>query len=190
VRSLFPDENYWPDGFTYRPGFLSLEQEKVLMDHIRELDLSTFVFQGFEAKRKVISFGYDYSFDRRSLSKGREIPDYFKPLISRVAKEARASEDAFAELLVTEYPRGAVINWHRDAPPFELIAGISLLSDCTFKFRPYDKLKRSRGAVISIPTARRSLYIIEGEARSAWEHSIAPVANVRFSITLRTLKAN
>jgi alkylated DNA repair dioxygenase AlkB len=88
---------------------------------------------------------------------------------------------------LTEYPVGAVINWHRDAPPFDIIAGISLHSDCVFKLRPYDKAKQGRRSVISIPVKRRSLYIIRDTARTDWEHSIAPVNDVRYSITLRTL---
>ena len=83
---------------------------------------------------------------------------------------------------------GSVINWHRDAPPFDIIAGISLLSDCSFKLRPYDKTKRKRNTIISFPVQRRSLYIMEGVARSEWEHSIAAVKQLRYSITLRTLR--
>jgi alkylated DNA repair dioxygenase AlkB len=94
----------------------------------------------------------------------------------------------FAELLLTEYPEGSVINWHRDAPPFGLIAGISLLSDCTFRLRPHDKAKQNRRSIISLPVRRRSLYIISESARTDWQHSIAPVKQTRFSITLRTLR--
>jgi len=81
-----------------------------------------------------------------------------------------------------------VINWHRDAPPFDLIAGVSLLTDATFRLRPYDKEKQGRGSVISFTAERRSLYVMQGPSRSEWQHSIAPVKAVRYSITLRTLK--
>jgi alkylated DNA repair dioxygenase AlkB len=81
-----------------------------------------------------------------------------------------------------------VINWHRDAPPFDIIAGISLLSDCIFRLRPHDKTKYKRSAIISFPVNQRSLYIIQGAARKDWQHSIAPVKQLRYSITLRTLK--
>ncbi|MBX9850590.1 MAG: alpha-ketoglutarate-dependent dioxygenase AlkB [Cytophagaceae bacterium] len=91
-------------------------------------------------------------------------------------------------MLVTEYPTGSVINWHRDAPPFDLIAGISLLSDCKFRLRPHDKSKQCRTSIISFPVKRRSLYIMQGPARTDWQHSIAPVKETRYSITLRTLK--
>ena len=81
-----------------------------------------------------------------------------------------------------------MINWHRDAPPFGLIAGISLRSDCTFKLRPYDKTKQGRSSTRSLLVERRSLYVMQGEVRSEWEHSTAPVKDIRYSITLRTLK--
>jgi alkylated DNA repair dioxygenase AlkB len=36
--------------------------------------------------------------------------------------------------------------------------------------------------------APRSLYMMDGEARSQWEHSIPPVEARRHSITFRTMK--
>lgn len=188
MESLFPEHPVFPEGFTYLPGFLDEAEEQMLLQAIGTIDLHTFIFQGFEAKRRVASFGYDYSFDRRALTKGREIPEVFRPLVDRAATHLGVANEEVAELLVTQYPAGAVINWHRDAPPFDRIAGISLLSDCIFKMRPHDKAMQKRGSVISFPVRRRSLYIIEGPARAAWEHSIAPVKQVRYSITLRTLR--
>lgn len=122
------------------------------------------------------------------LSKGKEIPEAFVFLISKIVKHLSLQADAFAELLLTEYPPGSVINWHRDAPPFELIAGISLLSDCTFRLRPYDKKAQGRKSIISFPVAPRSLYIMQNASKNDWEHSIVPVSKTRYSITLRTLK--
>jgi alkylated DNA repair dioxygenase AlkB len=187
MDTLFPIEPILPAGFSYHENFLAIEEEQRLCKEILKMNLHTFLFQGFEAKRKVASFGYDWSFEKRTLSKGKDIPSIFDPLINKVAAYLQIDRDQFAELLVTEYPIGSVINWHRDAPPFDIIAGISLLSDCTFKLRPHDRSKQSRGSVVSLPVRRRSLYIIQGSARSEWEHSIAPVKELRYSITLRTL---
>jgi hypothetical protein len=36
----------------------------------------------------------------------------------------------------------------------------------------------------------RSLYMMSGESRHVWEHSIPPVETARYSITLRTMAAN
>src|SRR4051812_14723574 len=112
-----------PDGFIYVPEFLTEHEENVLLNEISRLELHTFIFQGYEAKRKVASFGYDYSFDSRSLSKGQAILGAFDFLLKKVADHLSLSPNDFAELLVTEYPVGSVINWHRDAPPFDKIVG-------------------------------------------------------------------
>jgi alkylated DNA repair dioxygenase AlkB len=188
MQTLFPVEKNYPEGFQYFPDFITEQEEQQLLKEISSIQLNTFNFQGYEAKRKVASFGYDYSFDKRTVSKGKEIPIAFDWLILRVALKLSLSAEKFAELLITEYPIGSVINWHRDAPPFDVIAGISLNSACVFKLRPHEKLNQSRGNTISIPVQRRSLYIIQGLARSDWQHSISPVKQVRYSITLRTMK--
>lgn len=177
-----------PEGFEYYPDFLNKQEEEDLIRIVSGYALETFIFQGYPAKRKVASFGFNYSFDKRQLSEGTPLPEEFMPLIGKAATFANVPQDAFRELLITEYPEGSVINWHRDAPPFDLIAGISLLSDCRFRLRPQAKELQTRNAVINIPVARRSLYLLKGPSRSEWQHSIAPVLTKRYSITLRTLR--
>lgn len=188
MTELFPIKLKLPDGFSYYENFISAEEEQQLLVVIKGIGVSPMIFQGFEAKRKVASFGYDYSFDHRQLKKGKEIPADFNWLLAKAASHLAVPHEAFAELLITEYPVGSVINWHRDAPPFDIVAGISLLSDCTFKLRPHNKAQQTRKATISFPVARRSLYLMSGVAREEWQHSTAPVREVRYSITLRTLK--
>jgi alkylated DNA repair dioxygenase AlkB len=189
MLSLFPSEPVGPPGFEFYPNFLSTEEERELIGHCEATELHTFNFQGYEAKRKVASFGYDWDFTHRTLSKGKDIPPAFNSLINKVTDKLAISRDSIAELLVTEYPQDSVINWHRDAPPFDLIAGISLLSDCVFRFRPHEVARRGRTTTLSIDVPSRSLYVMKGLSRSDWQHSIKPVKSRRFSITLRTLKA-
>jgi len=189
MSTLFPEVPVFPEGFAYYPDFLSESEELVLAAAISGIELHTLIFQGFEAKRKVESFGYDYNFDKRQISKGTPIPSDFNFLVEKVANFLSLNETDLAEMLVTEYPPRSVINWHRDAPPFEIIIGISLMSDCNFRFRPYDKVKRTRTSILSLNLARRSLYIIRSEARTNWEHSITAVGAKRYSITFRTLRS-
>lgn len=188
MTTLFPLDPLYPVGFDYVEDFITPAEENSLLSFLETVPLHAFLFQGYEAKRRVASFGYDWSFDRQELKKGKEIPAAFDWLLQRVAQKLSRKKEDFAELLVTEYPAGSVINWHRDAPPFDLIAGISLQSDCQFKLRPQDKAKQNRRSLISLNVKRRSLYIMQCEARTDWQHSIAPVAGTRYSITLRTLK--
>jgi alkylated DNA repair dioxygenase AlkB len=186
--NLFDLDPQFPPGFSYLPDFIDAGEEQRLVEAARALELHTFLFRGYEAKRKVASFGFDYHFDSRSISKGNPIPEAFLPLVDAVAKHMELESRSIAEILVTHYPVGSVINWHRDAPPFGLIAGVSLASDCMFRLRPYNKEGRHRSQTVNVPVARRSLYVMRDETREDWEHSIAPVATERFSVTLRTLR--
>ncbi len=40
----------------------------------------------------------------------------------------------------------------------------------------------------SVELPRRSLYLLSGEVRQEWEHSIAPMEVTRRSVTFRTLR--
>ncbi|HEY0655714.1 MAG TPA: alpha-ketoglutarate-dependent dioxygenase AlkB [Chryseosolibacter sp.] len=188
MSELFPISLKLPGGFSYHENFLTREEEQHLLNLILGVDLHPMMFQGYEAKRKVASFGFDYNFDNRKLTVGKPIPLEFNPLIEKVSRHLPIDPSEVAELLITEYPVGSVINWHRDAPPFDLIAGISLSADCIFKLRPHAKAKQTRKATVSFTVARRSLYVMSGISREEWQHSTAPLDQVRYSITLRTLK--
>jgi alkylated DNA repair dioxygenase AlkB len=96
--------------------------------------------------------------------------------------------------LINEYGPGAPIGWHRDAPQYGVVAGLSLLTSCRMKLRPYEPPAahasmsgRKRIATHTITLERRSVYLMSGESRSAYEHHIPPVATLRYSVTFRTL---
>lgn len=149
MDTLFPFTPATPGGFSYTSDYLSPIEENKLLEVVKTTALHPLKFQGYEAKRKVKSFGYDYNFDNRSIMKGEPIPEGFNFLLEKIATTLAIEKERFAELLVTEYPPGSVINWHRDAPPFDIIVGISLQSDCVFRLRPYDKTKQGRKSIIS-----------------------------------------
>jgi alkylated DNA repair dioxygenase AlkB len=98
--------------------------------------------------------------------------------------------------LINEYRpgSGSPIGWHRDAPQYDIVAGISLVSACRMKFRPYRSAAATepqsgrRSATHEIVLARRSAYLMTRESRSAYEHHIPPVAELRYSVTFRTLR--
>jgi alkylated DNA repair dioxygenase AlkB len=189
MQTLFEVENIYPQGFSYTPNFITVAEEDDLLAVVKKLELQNMMFKGYTASRKTASFGYDYSFDNGQLTKGKEIPTEFNWLLDKVAEKLSISSADFAELLVIEYPPGSVINWHRDAPPFDVIVGISLLSDCKFKLRPQEKTQQVRSNIISVEVQRRSLYVLSGEARTNWQHSTSPVKSTRYSVTLRTLRS-
>ena len=88
--------------------------------------------------------------------------------------------------LLIEYAPGAGIGWHRDRPEFGDVIGISLLAPARLRFRRKVGTKWERTALTAEP---RSAYLLRGPARTEWEHSIPPMETLRYSITLRTLKA-
>ncbi len=185
---LFDIPPQLPPGFTYTPGFITIQEEKELIDRIRSTDLNAFKFHGYEGRRRTANYGYDWSFENRTLSRGRAIPEHFQWLIGKVSDQVGLPVDHVVQLLLIEYPPGAVINWHRDAPPFGMIMGLSLHGDRVFRLRPREQKYQVRSAIISLPVAARSLYTMDGEARWEWEHATKPEKDVRYSITMRTLK--
>jgi alkylated DNA repair dioxygenase AlkB len=64
------------------------------------------------------------------------------------------------------------------------VAGISLLAPAPLRFRRKTDSKWERFTLTAEP---RSAYLLRGEARHEWEHSIPPLETLRYSVTLRTL---
>jgi alkylated DNA repair dioxygenase AlkB len=89
-------------------------------------------------------------------------------------------------VLLTKYPAGAQIGWHKDKAVFNDVVGISLLASCTLRFRRRLGTKWERAALIAEP---RSAYLLQGPARREWEHSIPALSNLRYSITFRNLRS-
>lgn len=189
--SLFTPDT--PPGFHYRDDFISVAEEAGLLEHIARIEFANFEMRGVVAKRRVAFFGATYDAGEYGRPQAAPpIPGFLRPLIERAAAWANVAPDSFAMALVNEYRPGAPIGWHRDAPQYDIVAGISLISACRMRFRPYLSPGATpsgrRIATHEILLAPRSAYLMTGEARSAYEHSIPPVADLRYSITFRTLR--
>lgn len=186
--SLFGAE--LPDGFRYEQDFLTSSEESRLIENISAVEFSDFEMRGVVARRRVAFFGLAYD---RSNRPARAFPAFLSALRVRAAIWAGIDEDAIAMALINEYPPGAPIGWHRDAPQYGIVIGISLGSSCRMRFRPYSSAASSsspappRRATHELALLPRSIYLIAGLARSAFEHSIPPVDAHRYSITFRTL---
>src|SRR5262249_51781128 len=121
-----------------------------------------------------------------AMGRGPPLPEFLVPLRRRAAALVALDAEAFAEALVNQYPPGAGIGWHRDAPQFgPMVVGISLLGACRFRFQRRQGAARQTYAVRLEP---RSAYVLSGAARSAWQHAISPTTTLRYSITFRTLR--
>jgi alkylated DNA repair dioxygenase AlkB len=173
-----------PEGFLYQPDFLSVAEEADLLSIIQELEFTAFDFHGYIAKRRIVEYGFEYDFGSRRASATRPIPHFLFPFRDRAAAFAGAEPDALVEAVITEYPPGAPIGWHRDVPQFEIIIGISLGNSARMRFKPY----RAEGKLVSIILEPRSIYVMRGPARWKFRHSIPAVEKLRYSITFRTLR--
>jgi alkylated DNA repair dioxygenase AlkB len=194
--SLFAPDT--PDGFDYREDFISAAEEAALLDAMARVQFADFEMRGVVARRRVAFFGSSYD---QGDAPTPPIPDFLRPLIDRAASWADVQPDDFAMALINQYPPGAPIGWHRDAPQYDIVVGVSLLSACRMRFRPYmspgairlrpDTTRTSarRTATHEITLTPRSAYVMRGDARSRYEHSIPPVAALRYSMTFRTLRA-
>jgi alkylated DNA repair dioxygenase AlkB len=180
-----------PPGFHYRDDFITVDEEAQLTDEISRVEFAAFEMRGVVARRRVAFFGRAYD---KTPAGAPPIPGFLLPYRARLAAWAELSPDAFAMALINEYREGAPIGWHRDAPQYDIVAGLSLLSACTMRLRPYVAPKDLRAsgarrvATHELTLAPRSAYLMTGASRTGYEHHIPPAAALRYSITFRTLR--
>jgi alkylated DNA repair dioxygenase AlkB len=188
-NALFPEMDDKPTeseprGFRYQDEMMTAGEQAALVQSIGQLDLRPFEFHGHVGNRRVVSFGLKYDFSRGFVEPASEIPSFLNDLLLRVADFAGHAPNAFKQVGVNEYRPGAGIGWHKDKREFGIIVGVSLLASTTMRFRRTHDSGWSR---LSHTVKSRSIYMLAGEARTEWEHSIPPVTDLRYSITFRTL---
>jgi len=176
-----------PGGLLTCAEFVSREEEAALLAHAASLPFKPFEFQGWLGKRETVSFGWRYDFNQARVEPAPPIPPFLLPLRERAARFAGLEPPAFEQALVIRYGVGAALGWHRDRPQFDRVFGLSLLSDCVLRFRR----RTARGFErFSLDAPARGAYLLSGEIRHVWEHSLAPVTQPRFSITFRSRAAS
>jgi alkylated DNA repair dioxygenase AlkB len=175
-----------PAGMRYQRDFLSREEETELVALVGSLPLREMNYKGYTARRRVVSYGGRYDFDANRLEPGAPLPAALEPLRAKAAAWIGVAPEAFTQVLVAEYRPGTPLGWHRDVPDFEDVVGVSLLADCTMRFRPYPPDAPKKADVLKVVVEPRSAYLLHGASRWAWQHSVAAVDALRYSITFRT----
>lgn len=138
-------------GFTVIPNFINNEKE--LLSEINKRNWSTVL------SRRVQHYGYEYVYRGKSgqqLKKTSDIPDFIKDL-----------GIPGNQVIINEYEPGQGIAGHIDNPKIfgDVVYGISLGSQCTFVLS-YDDIN------VGLIIPRKSLLIMEKEARYDWKHGI------------------
>jgi alkylated DNA repair protein (DNA oxidative demethylase) len=174
-----------PEGLVYRPDLLTVEEEADVLRVLASLRFDPIVMHGQAAKRTARHFGLDYDYEARTPLPGEAVPDWILPVRERAAELAGHDSEELVEILVQRYPPGSTIGWHRDAPAFGTVVGISLGGESRLR------LQRGKGddrRVWEVLLEPRSGYVLAGKARTSWQHSIPPTNELRYSITFRTLR--
>lgn len=74
------------------------------------------------------------------------------------------------QVIINEYLPGQGLRPHKDRNYFEnQICGINLGSGCIMRF-----IRDRTKEVVDVPVLRRSLYVMQDDARKKWKHSIPP----------------
>ncbi len=174
-----------PEGFVYRLEILTIEEERALLAEIARLPLEQAKYKEYTARRRVAYFGHDYDFSANRLGDAPPIPGFLEALRARLARWMGIAPDEFVTALVAEYSPGTPLGWHRDAPDYERVAGVSLGGWARMRLRRYPPAK-DKPLVLEL--APRSAYQMQGVARWQWQHSIPATKELRYSITWRTLR--
>ena len=177
--------NEEPEGVVYEPELLSVEDEAELLGRLGSLRFDPIVLHGRAARRSGRHFGLDYDYEARTPQPGEPVPDWLLAVRERAAALAGHEPEELVEILVQRYPEGSTIGWHRDAPAFGTVVGVSLGGSARLRFQ---RGKRENRRVWEQQLEPRSGYVLSGEARRSWEHSIPPTKELRYSITFRTLR--
>jgi alkylated DNA repair dioxygenase AlkB len=174
-----------PDGLAYVPDLLPAAEEEQLLRRLAEVSYDEVRMHGQVARRTVRHYGVSYDFEAAEISPGDPVPEWLLDVRSRCAALLDVADERLAECLLTRYPAGATIGWHRDAPMFGDVVGVSLGCACSLRFQ---RGQGARRRVFEHVLEPRSAYVLAGPSRTAWQHSIPAVANERYSITFRTLR--
>ncbi|MDQ4030633.1 MAG: alpha-ketoglutarate-dependent dioxygenase AlkB [Actinomycetota bacterium] len=174
-----------PEGLIYRPELLTVDEEADLLRVLEELRFDPIVIHGQAARRTARHFGLDYDYEARTPQPGEAVPDWILPVRAQAADLAGHEPEELVEVLVQRYPPGSTIGWHRDAPAFGNVVGVSLGSPCVMRFQRGSGPARR---VYEQPLEPRSAYVLSGPSRSAWQHSIPATAALRYSVTFRTVR--
>jgi alkylated DNA repair dioxygenase AlkB len=188
--SLFRPTEGLPHGLAYEGAFIERDEERALIEVIAALPLREARYKQYTARRRVYAFGSRFDFDAYQLKPQPigVLPAPLQSLRERLAAWAGVATDDFVHVMVAEYTPGTPLGWHRDAPDYELIAGVSLGNAARLRFRPWPPHDPKKDDILTLELAPRSAYRMAQTARWGWQHSVPAVTALRWSVTMRTVR--
>ncbi len=153
-----------PGLFLY-PDFIDEAREAQL---VQEIDHQTWIV---DYKRRLQYYGY-----RNELDKPYDLikfPVEMPPLIYQLSEEIVEQHILLHQpdqVIINEYEPGEGIKPHKDRNYYDnQICGVNLGSGCIMRF-----IRGKNLEVIDVEIPRRSLYVMQDEARLKWKHAIPP----------------
>jgi len=152
-------------GFFLYPDFIDETREQLLLN---EIDSQIWIV---DYLRRLQYYGY-----RNELEKPYNLvpfPVEMPPLMRALSAELVGQgiiQIMPDQVIINEYVPGEGIKPHKDRNYFEnQICGVNLGSSCILRF-----IRGENEEVIDIEVPRRSVYVMQDDARKKWKHAIPP----------------
>ena len=175
-----------PEGLHYVPDVVTPIQEAALLVQFAGLSPQPIAIRGRLTRRRVHPFGWAYHPTNKQVTQVAPMPDSLVALCHTCC-ECCAMDNAFQQATVTQYPPGAGIGAHIDAPLYgDTILVLSLAIPAHMRFR-----LRQSGVHLDLVLAPRSLLLLRGPSRWEWSHEIVAtsVKQTRWSVTFRSVQS-
>lgn len=156
------------DKVMYISDFINEEDEIAILGHIDSQPWIT------ELDRRVQHYGFRYDYKKSNLDRNLNVPKipiWLSHTVRELIEECSLDQPP-NQLIINEYLPGQGISEHIDAPDIfgDTIIMVSLGSSCIMDFSLEEDGKNRKEAIF---LERRSLLMIQKEARYNWKHSIA-----------------
>lgn len=159
-------------GLRYVPEFITTEEEDALVRSLEQLDWNN------PLPRRTHHFGYMYDFTSRRGAieehprvpvPSEPFPDWLRQLAARLC-ESGAMPHVPDQVIANEYTPGQGLGFHIDnTQSFDsCVVSLTLQSGCAMDFKHKDSKHQTQ-----VYLERRSLLVLEGDARYAWMHAVA-----------------
>ena len=155
-------------GLQFLEGFLTPEQQ----DHcVQRVDAAVDQWRN-DLSRRVQHYGWRYDYKARAITPDMHIgalPDWLANLAQKLYNETGLFDRVPEQVIVNEYLPGQGIAMHIDHPGFgPTVCTISLLDDWEMDFS--ENWRDKAPALLQ----KGSCVLLTEEARSMWQHGIAP----------------
>jgi alkylated DNA repair dioxygenase AlkB len=164
TRNYYKMETAVPGLFLY-PNFIDEDQERQLLE---EIDNQVWIV---DYLRRLQYYGY-----RNELEKPYDLipfPVQMPPLMHKLSQEIIKQKILLLQpdqVIINEYVPGEGLKPHKDRAYYEnQICGVNLGSGCIMRF-----IRGKNEEIIDVEIPRRSVYVMQDDARKKWKHGIPP----------------